>query len=365
MNRFGFVIHPISVADYARKYPIARFLPPGLVERLGRLKSPMPVGEIRGIRSEATGEEVSGLFVVCPLTTRQLTEDPAERSLPRIIEAVRVAGEEGAQIVGLGAMTAVVGDAGITIAGASQPAVTTGNTYTVATALEGTRRAAQLMGTDLPTATAVVLGATGSIGRVCAQELADEVARLILIVRDRERGEALAASLGETRAEVSVDTDLDLALPAADLLLCVSASADALVHPRHLKPGAVVCDVARPRDVSISVARERDDVLVLEGGVVRPPGEHVDLGFNFGFPPGLMYACMAETALLALDGRFEPFTLGRDLQRERVAEISALAAHHGFRLAGFRSFERALTDDDLTHIREHAAARRAAASQGG
>ncbi|MCG0279034.1 MAG: shikimate dehydrogenase, partial [Thermanaeromonas sp.] len=117
--------------------------------------------------------------------------------------------------------------------------------------------------------------------------------------------------------------------------------------------GAVVCDVARPRDVSRRVAEERDDVLVIEGGVVEVPGE-VDFHFNFGYPPGLAYACMAETMILALEGRLESFTLGRDLTVEQVDEISRLARKHGFRLAGLRSFERPLPEEKILAVRERA-----------
>ena len=44
----------------------------------------------------------------------------------------------------------------------------------------------------------------------------------------------------------------------------------------------LVCDVARPRDVSWRVHQERDDVLVIEGGMVEVPGP-VDFGFQFRF----------------------------------------------------------------------------------
>lgn len=360
MNRFAFIIHPIEVADIARKYPIAAKLPDRLVEWITpRFVKPKVQARITGIKSTATGDEVEGMFIAAPLTTRLLLELPPEKSLPVIIDCAKVAAAEGAQIVGLGAMTSVVGDAGITIDQAVDIAVTTGNSYTVATALEGSRRAAEMMGVPLDTAEVAVLGATGAIGRVCAEVMSDSVGRVTLCVRDRAKGEALADELRNgSSKEFRVATELDMVLPEADILVCVSAAADALVEPRHLKPGAVVCDVARPRDVSTAVAEQRDDVLVIEGGVVQPPGEHVDFGMNFGFPPGLCYACMAETALLALAGKFESYSLGRHLERDKVVAISELAAHHGFKLAGFRSFERAVDEDDIARIRERAEARR-------
>ena len=49
---------------------------------------------------------------------------------------MKLAQDLGAKVVGLGAFTAVIGDAGITVSNNVDVAVTTGNSYTVATALE-------------------------------------------------------------------------------------------------------------------------------------------------------------------------------------------------------------------------------------
>ena len=93
-----------------------------------------------------------------------------------------------------------------------------------------------------------------------------------------------------------VTTDIAEGLREADVIFCVSSAVDAIVEPDHLKPGALVCDVARPRNVSAEVKERRDDVLVIEGGIVRVPGD-VDFNFDFGFPKGNSYACMAETMI--------------------------------------------------------------------
>jgi predicted amino acid dehydrogenase len=137
------------------------------------------------------------------------------------------------------------------------------------------------------------------------------------------------------------------------VVITVTSAVDSVIEPSYLKPGAVVCDVARPRDVSRQVARMRPDVLVIEGGVVEVPGE-VEFNFDFGFPPKTAYACMAETMILAMENRAESFSLGRDLTVEQVREISALGRKHGFKLAGWRSFERALTLADLEKVRSAA-----------
>ena len=111
-----------------------------------------------------------------------------------------------------------------------------------------------------------------------------------------------------------------------------------------------MCDVSRPRDVSAQVAEQRKDVLVIDGGVVDVPGP-VNFNFDFGFPPGKAYACMAETIALALEGRFESYTLGKEISKAQVKEIEEIADKHGFKLSGFRSFERTLTAQEIEQVR--------------
>jgi len=106
----------------------------------------------------------------------------------------------------------------------------------------------------------------------------------------------------------------------------------------------VICDVGRPRDVSAMVAAVRDDILVIDGGMVDVPGP-VGFQFNFGFPPDKAYACMAETITLAMEGRFEDYPLDKETTSQHVDKITTLATRLGFRLSGFRSFEHEVTTE--------------------
>jgi predicted amino acid dehydrogenase len=250
----------------------------------------------------------------------------------------------------------VVGDAGLTIAQRLDLPVTNGDAYTVHMAIEAVREAARCMDLAMGEASAAVVGATGVIGRVCAQILAREVPELVLIGRREDALDEIRALCIGYKAEIKASLDLH-AIYACDLILTVTSATGAVIEPEHLKPGAVVCDVARPRDVSVRVEKARDDVLVIEGGMVEVPGP-VNFGFNFGFPPGKSYACMAETMALALEGRYEDYSVGKNISLEQVREIGAIAARHGFRLSGFRSFERAVTDEHIERVRDRAQAAR-------
>lgn len=351
MTPFGFILHPLDARrDVARRYPLAKYIPLKLIEYLLRLQKPQVLSEIKGIRS-LTGAETRGWFLGVPLTPQMMRDLPLEFVYERILQACVLAKEQGVKVVGLGAFTAVVGDGGITINQRSPIPVTTGNSYTVATAVQGALKAADLMGIDTKRATLAVVGATGSIGRTCALLLAPSFARVILVGRDLARTKRVAE-------EVKGVPSVNIAdISQADVVITVTSAETAIIQPEHLKIGAVVCDVARPRDVSQRVAMERPDVLVLEGGIVEVPGE-VDFGFDFGFPPRMAYACMAETMILALENRPEPFTLGKRVSVQQVEEIQRLAEKHGFRLAGFRSFEKPVSEETIQRVRALAECRR-------
>jgi predicted amino acid dehydrogenase len=359
-NKFAFIIHPIDLKDVYRKFPLLAKLPQELVHNMVKHIPPVNVSHIQGVESSLNKTE--GYFVGCSLTTKQMTTLDTNYVIKKIINCGKMAEKLGAKIVGLGAHTSVVGDAGITVAKNLNIAVTSGNSYTIATAIEGSLKAAKIMRTDIKNAEIAVLGATGSIGKVCAMMLAKDSKNLHLISRDVEKLDAVAEKiLKETGVSSNITNNPKTVLHKADIIVTVTSSVDTIIEPQDLKPGAVVCDVARPRDVSKRVAEERDDVLVIEGGVVEVPGD-VNFNFNFGFPPKTSYACMAETMILALEERFENFTIGRDLSLEKVEEITRLAKKHGFKLAGFRSFERGITNQEIEAIALKAKANREKAS---
>jgi predicted amino acid dehydrogenase len=354
-DTFAFIIHPIDPkSDVARKYPLlGRLLTEGQINFFSRFFPPVYISEITGVRSQDNGKELRGWFIACPFTPKTMLGLPEETVYRKIVACGHMAEKLGARLLGLGAYTSVVGDAGETIARRLDIPVTNGDAYTVYVALQATREAARRMGLDLRESAVAVVGATGVIGRVCAQFLAREVPDLTLIGRRPEALEKTRALCEGHTAQVKASLDIRDIYPA-DVILTVTSATTSIIEPEHLKPGAVICDVARPRDVSRRVADARDDVLVVEGGMVEVPGP-VDFGFNFGFPPGKSYACMAETMALALEGRYADYSVGKHIDMTQVTEIGEIATRHGFKLSGFRSFERAVTDDQIERVRERAA----------
>lgn len=362
MDKFAFLVHPLTAQDVSRKFSFTKNWPDHWVETVLRYIPPFTVSKVQGIQSPYGKTE--GWFIACPLTSRQMVELPEEMVLKKIIKAGKIAERLGAGILGLGAFTSIVGDAGLTVSRNLHIAVTTGNSYTVATALEGTRQAAKQMGITLARAHAVILGATGAIGAACAQILAAEVGFLTLVARSETRLEKISNQILKTTGlAVQITANTKAALQSADIIIAVTSAIDCIIEPSDLKPGAVVCDVARPRNVARSVASQRNDVLVIEGGIVEVPGK-VDFGIDFGFPPGTAYACMAETMILALENYQQNFTIGRDITVKQIQTIAALACKHQFKLAGFRSFDQELPSEKIREIRRNALEKNKSLRQG-
>ena len=350
-NNFAFIIHPINPQrDVARKFPRLGKLPVWLIDFASVFFPPVYISEIAGIQSAHTVDQIKGWFIACPLTPKRMMSLPASIVYRKLISTGKMAEKLGAQILGLGAYTSVVGDGGITVSKHLNIPVTTGDSYTVAIAVQAVRKAAIKMGLSLKKATVAVVGAAGAIGAVCAEMLAPDVAKLILVGRKSSLEGVAQKCRQSSNASIATSTDMTC-LRQADIVITVTSAIDSVIEPEHLKSGAIVCDVARPRDVSHRVAEKRNDVFVFEGGMVEVPGA-VDFHFDFGFPPKMAFACMAETMTLALDNRLESYTLGKEVTLSQVLTIDKIADKHGFRLGGFRNFERAVTDNQITNIRK-------------
>jgi predicted amino acid dehydrogenase len=356
INRFAFVIHPLNVG-FIHKHKLfgwTRYLPDELVERVAAYFPPLYLSRITGGQSPATGQRIEGHLITLAATPRQMMSHGERFTYDRLAKAVKIAERRGARIMGLGAFTSVVGDAGITVAHESDIAITSGNSLTVAATLEAAKQAVIKMGAaDLTQGKVMIIGATGSIGSVCSRLIAQAIYDVVLVSIEPERLIELKRTILEETpdAQVAIATRPDELLPECDLVItATSAFGERIVDISKCKPGAVICDVARPADINAVEAALRPDVLVIESGEVLIPGD-IDFGYDIGLPPKTAYACLAETALLAMEGRFEDYTLGRNLSMERVKEIYRLFKKHDFQIAGLRSFDAFITDEDLAEKR--------------
>jgi len=357
INKFAFVIHPLGMdfVHRSRRFHWTRYFPDDLIEAALAHLPPIFISRITGAQSPTTGQKVEGMLIALGATPRQMMRHGERFTYTRLNKAARMAERRGARIMGLGAFTSVVGDAGITVAHEADIAITSGNSLTVAATLEAAKQAVIKMGRkDLTTGKVMVVGATGSIGSVCARLLAQAIYDVVLVSIEPERLIDLKRRIQRETpgSRVTIATKADEVIGDCDLIVTTtSAFGQRVIDITKCKPGAVICDVARPLDINPEEAALRPDVLVIESGEVLIPG-NVEFGVDIGLPPKTSYACLAETALLAMEGRFEDYTLGRNIEIQRVKEIYHLFKKHHFQLAGLRSFGKYITDEDVARKRE-------------
>ncbi len=365
IRRFAFVIHPLS-AEYIRNVsPIPKKLAGPLVmkalEKTVAYAPPFVYSEVKGIRSP-TGAEAEGWLITVGGTPREMLAHSPEFTYKRLLAAARMAEKMGAQIMGLGAFTKVVGDAGVTVAKRSTLPITTGNSYSASGALWAAADAMVRMGlVSRPPegkklqAKTMVVGATGSIGSVSARLLAMAFDEVYLSGRQERKLNQLRDSILKDTpdAKVIVTTDSDAFLGEMDMIVTsTSGAGKKILDITKVKPGCVITDVARPLDLPPSEVAKRPDVLVIESGEIELPviGDKLRMK-DIKLPPNVVFACMAETIVLALEGRFEVFTIGRNTEWEKVKEIYKLGLKHGMKLAAISGVNGVFTDEDIARVR--------------
>lgn len=363
--KFCFVVHPLSLEDIERYEPSAKGKGPAIIRKIMEWMPPWAAVHVTGVRTP-DGRETEGWFVSAALLPEQIMEFPREEVYKRIIRAIEIGAELGAQVAGLGAFTGVVGDGGITVAERSPIPVTTGNSLTIAAGIQSLFRGAHEMGVDPASSTAVIVGATGSIGSACARIIAPRVKHVILVARNQTRLSKFHDSIkNDLPCTSSFTTGISQAVRQGDLILTATSSTQDIIEPEDLRTGAVVCELSLPHDVSRRVAQERPDVLVTEGGNMLVPGDvrfervrEPGLDWDTNLPPRTALACMSETMVLALENRLESYTLGRGIELEKVVEIDRMADRCGFKLADMRAFDAAITPEKIAATRAVAGERR-------
>jgi len=377
VNRFAFVIHPLSQEYFKQVKPVeilSRVSPPAVarpmmdsLEKVLAWAPPFVYSRVEGIRSP-TGVEAEGWLISVGGTPREIMNHAPEFTYKRLLAAAEMARRLGAQIMGLGAFTKVVGDAGATVARRAPLPITTGNSYSASGALWAAHDALLRMqllprpqGKERARFKAMVVGATGSIGSACARLLARAAEEVYLVSPETAKLLALEASILREApgAKVFLAARADKDIAQMDMIVTATSGAGKKVLDiMKVKPGCVITDVARPLDLPPEDVARRPDVLVIESGEIQLPGE-VKMK-NIGLPHGVAYACLAETIVLALEGRFENFTVGRHIEWEKVREIYQLGLKHGMKLAAISGVNGVFSDEDIARVRALALEARAA-----
>lgn len=357
IDRFAFVIHPLTKNQIAllpgmKQLQGTRYMDP--IEKVAARIPGFHYTTISGIRSESTGKEVEGRLYLILNTPKMLLGSPVERVYSSLVDICIKAKNDGAKIIGLGAYTKIVGDAGVTVNERSPIPLTTGNSLSSASTLWAASFGVEKMGLvkkqdGIYQGTCMIIGATGSIGKICAKILSRQWKRIVVVAprpyKILELVEQLKAFAPGT--EIIGTTNPNKYSPEVDLMITsTSAQGERVLDIDLIKPGCVICDVSRPFDISLGDAAKRPDVLIIASGEVELPGD-VKLGRTIGLQGDTVYACLAETAVLAMEGIHESFSLSRDLSYEKVVQIDRLSRKHGIKLSGIMGHTGEIKENEI------------------
>jgi fatty aldehyde-generating acyl-ACP reductase len=332
-GRFAFLIHPRTdpTEDLALVHPLLGLIPTRLCEA-GMRRLPLKPWVQATVEAADRPGEVLGDVIALPVSPSLLLGDDRALVARRIDQAIDLAVSRGATIVGLGALTAPATAGGAKLRRRTDVGVTNGNAYTAAATAAAVERIARGLARRPVVA---LVGANGSVGTAVARTVArtDAVEELVLVGRTPAALAALAGDLG-----ASWSTEM-AACRRADVVVLMTSATGAVLTGEHLKLGAIVLDDTQPRNSSPTLAAERPDVVIIDGGIVSTPGL-VRRGYPIGIAEDVSFACLAETSLLALAGHRGHGTIGRPSldQVDTMQSLATRFGHLGFDLADPTSF---------------------------
>lgn len=353
--KFGFIAHPTSVSLKRHAKLMDMFSRNCLDQEIGfdpevwQRKNIVPFTRFEKVVS-ATGATCSGIVHYMPLTAEEMLSQPKVMA-ERVVSGVETLSEEGAEIVGLGGFTGIVGKRGHLTAERAPVPVTTGNSLTAYVAYQNLLDVLERLDRCVDGTEIAMVGYPGSITLVIARLLLPLGARLHLVHRHKEAAPAaLLDYLPEKyQHQVTYCNDIEQCYEKVQFYVAATSSGD-VIDPLKLKSGSVVIDAALPRDV-MSQERPRTDILLIDGGLISA-GDEVSFGApQPEFEPKMfMNGCLAETLILALENRPELFSIGRQLDVHKVLEIGEIALKHGFTAKPLATLDRPVTDKDWEGI---------------
>ncbi len=351
--KFAFLVHPRDINDVFRKYPLLKFIPKTIIEYVFlKFWAPVVLSKVTGVQYKKTNMAIVGYVISIPLTARQMMEN-RELARAKILEAAFLAKKKGVQIIGLGALTSSLTRGGLDLVDKIDINITTGHAYTAYNVTKNIFKLTEILGLDKKNILVAIVGAAGSVGSTTAKILAREGYNNLLLI-DLEKRKHLFDDLSKDIKKLNQSAIIKIThqikeIISADIILTATNAPEVLVKSEDLKMGAVVFDDAQPSDISPEVF-DRDDVLVVEAGVVHTPG--INSNFNFGLKDEFdNFCCMAELLILASRGWGGHYVINR-ATLESVDEIAKWGEELGFRLGHFQNPRGLVSNEKIRKIRE-------------
>ena len=362
---FAFIVHPLEFQDVLKGPFIIRILskimPMNFLETALSYLPGYLLGTIENITSPHTQKQTNGLIYCLVITPWMFKKMNPKLIYKKVLRIIDKANARGVKVIGLGAYVKIVGDAGLTINELSALPVTTGNSLTVGATLWSLDQAVKKMQLvtyntkqNIYNGTAMIIGATGSIGAACSKILSKNYKRICLVSTRLENLNNLANEIRKIApdCEVAFSTNSNKFASVSDVIVIATSAFDQkVIDIKKVKSGCVIADCSAPANISKEEILKRPDVLVMKSGELLLPKDY-DVNCYLGLPAKLLYACLVETAILAMENRYEAFTKGRAIDFNKVNEIIEISKKHGVHLAPMRSVFGFVYDREIALIRE-------------
>ena len=302
------------------------------------------------ISGQVNHHNIDGMLVSIPMSGEEIISSPRQ-ALNFVNEAVVLATDNGAEIIGLGALTgsAPVSDNGTRVNIPNDVAITSGNSLTAFMTVRGVERTCEKTEIDIKDQRVAIIGSTGSVGQGIATLLAKKgVKSLILIARNQHK---LAQQLEDLQGMYSAITgsnelgQLSKLLQGVKIVIVTTSASDTVLTRGMLAQGTIVYDDTVPRNTIPDL--ENDGVLVVDGATLSTPD--LNIGMYIGLPSDQSYSCLGETILLSIREYKQNFSIGK-VRGEKAELIGDWALNEGIDLAPLCSFGVEITDQEFANF---------------
>ena len=328
-----------------------------------------------------TGVVVNGTIIYSPIGPQSIMRLSRSEKQKLIDGYIELAKECGANIIGLGAYTAVVTQGGLTLNGSVPMAITTGNSLT---AMSTCKSIEDLFEGRSAESSLMIIGGKGSVGRIALIHLSnffgcinivgspystelDQYKNLRNVIFELQesdipiRGESAAGKFLSVAKELNksdfLTTEDDTILVGEidaiflqlknrkmksfvllkelgesnyeiDCVFSATSEGKAFINSGGFKKGCHIFDVARPFDFINTNNSEN----LHEGGLVSLPDKKARLSDSniIGCRSGVNLACLSETIALAMEGVDQNYSVGREISISQAREVFSIAQDHGF-----------------------------------
>ena len=360
---YGYIVHYGYPEDLYREHSFLEAMPKALARKWREHSFPI-VNEI-GFKNfptfgSRTKKSIKGWVIFIANDTKELLENNRLRK-KKILQAARLAKTLGAKVIGMGGLIASFAQGGRWLSEQLKGVgFSTGHAYTIGNILEIMDDCVERVGLDIQKATVAVVGAAGSIGSGCVRLLAERSPKSIFLIdlntfNARQKLEALDFAVKEKSPRIKTVFSNSLAdMKKADIVIVATNSPTSLIASKYLKRGALVIDDSFPKNASRELVKERDDIILLDGGIMRLPFS-LDIYFARNMPDLMdapltrvisckeTYGCFAEILVLALYGYKGSYGLGHS-DPLLAKDILAKSRQIGFSLAPPQCFDEAVEE---------------------